>query len=156
MEASPNIILAITGAICALILIIFGLIIRLELRLKGLFRGKNAQDLEGLLADFAKTLDNFNNWSKETHNRMANFDYELTRSARHIGIVRFNPFQDAGGDQSSAIAILDDRRNGVVFSSIYGRDASRMYAKPIIKGNSQYHLSEEEKQAITKATIWEL
>lgn len=109
MEASPNIIFAIIGAIGALILIVFGLIIRLELRLKGLFRGKNAQDLESLLADFSKTLGNFDNWSKETHNRMANFDKELARSARHVGIVRFNPFQDAGGDQSSAIAILDDR-----------------------------------------------
>lgn len=152
MEASPNIILAVIAAIGALILIAFGLIIRLEFRLKRLFRGKNAQDLESLLADFAKALDSFDKWSKETHGRMANFDKELARSARHVGIVRFNPFQDAGGDQSSAIAILDDRQNGVVFSSIYGRDASRMYAKPVVGGNSTYHLSGEEREAITRAS----
>ena len=151
MQLDQNIVFIIAGILGVFILAALGLVIRLELRLKKLFRGSSIKDLEGLLADFAKALDNFDQWSKATNNRMGNFDRELARSARHVGIVRFNPFRDAGGDQSSAIAILDDNQNGVVLSSIYGRDSSRTYAKPIIKGNSQYLLSEEERQAIAKA-----
>lgn len=152
MESSQNLVLGVVGALGALILIALGMIIRLELRLKRLFRGKNAVDLENLLTDFAKALDSFDKWSKDAHSRMLNFDKELARSARHIGIVRFNPFKDAGGDQSAAIAILDDSHNGVVLSSIYGRDSSRTYAKPVVNGNSTYHLSEEEREAIARAS----
>ena len=151
MAVDQNAFFIIAGVLGVLILAALGLVIRLELRMKRLFKGSKAKDLEGLLADFAKTVDKFDNWSKNAHNRMENFDKELARSARHVGMVRFNPFRDAGGDQSSAIAILDDNRNGIVLSSIYGRDSSRMYAKPVIKGNSQYQLSDEEKQAISKA-----
>ena len=151
MAIDQNIVFIIAGGLGVLFLATLTLVIRLELRIKRLFRGSKAQDLEGLLADFAKALDGFDKWSKNAHSRMENFDKELVRSARHVGMVRFNPFRDAGGDQSSAIAILDDNRNGVVLSNIYGRDSSRMYAKPVIKGNSQYQLSDEEKQAISKA-----
>ena len=142
------IIAAVSGVLFLATLV---LIIRLELRLKKLFRGGKVQNLEGLLADFAKALNDFDKWSKTAHNRLDKFDGELARSARHVGIVRFNPFEDAGGDQSAAIAIIDDERNGIVLSSIYGRGASRIYAKPIMKGNSQYHLSDEEKEAIVRA-----
>ena len=151
MALDQNIFFITAGVLGVLALVTLGLVVRLELRLKKVFRGKKAGDLESLMGDFAKALDNFDRWSKNAHNRMDNFDKELVRSARHVGMVRFNPFRDAGGDQSSAVAILDDNRNGVVLSSIYGRDSSRMYAKPVIKGNSQYQLSDEEKQAISKA-----
>ncbi|MEK7090640.1 MAG: DUF4446 family protein [Patescibacteria group bacterium] len=152
MPGEQSIFFIIAAVSGVLFLVTLTLVIRLELRLKQLFRGGKAKNLEGLLADFAKALDEFDRWSKTAHNRLDKFDGELARSARHVGIVRFNPFEDAGGDQSAAIAILDDRRNGIVLSSIYSRGASRIYAKPIMKGNSQYNLSGEEREAISKAT----
>lgn len=151
MPGEQSIFFIIAAVSGVLFLATLALIIRLELRLKKLFRGGKVQNLEGLLADFAKALNDFDKWSKTAHNRLDKFDGELARSARHVGIVRFNPFEDAGGDQSAAIAILDDRCNGIVLSSIYSRGSSRIYAKPIMKGNSQYHLSDEEKEAIVRA-----
>ena len=57
-----------------------------------------------------------------------------------------------GGNQSFAIALLDGHNNGLVISSLYTREGTRIYAKPIIKGNSPRHpLTEEEKKAIAKA-----
>jgi len=68
-----------------------------------------------------------------------------------VGMIRFNPFSEAGGDQSFSIALLDEKNNGVVLTSHYLRDLNRVYAKPIKEGKSHYSLSKEEKQAIKKA-----
>jgi hypothetical protein len=70
------------------------------------------------------------------------------RSLQHIGMVRFNPFEDTGSDQSFAIALLDDSRDGVVISSLHGRANTRVFAKPVEGGASSHHLSDEEAQAI--------
>lgn len=76
----------------------------------------------------------------------------LSSHAGRVGIVRFNPFQDSGGDQSFSIAWVDDQVNGVVISSLYSRSGTRIYAKPLARGNSSYNLTEEEQEAIRQAT----
>lgn len=73
------------------------------------------------------------------------------RSLQHIGLVRFNPFEDTGSDQSFVIALLDDQRDGVVISSLHGRASTRLFAKPVAKGASSHALSTEEAQAISIA-----
>ena len=72
-------------------------------------------------------------------------------SLQHMGVVRFNPFHDTGGDQSFAIALVDGHGNGVVLSSLHARDVTRVYAKPLHKWESDYSLTDEEKQAIALA-----
>ena len=69
-------------------------------------------------------------------------------SLQHVGLVRFNPFEDTGSDQSFAIALLDDRRDGIVLSSLHGRGQTRVFAKPVEGGASTHTLSDEEAQAI--------
>jgi hypothetical protein len=69
-------------------------------------------------------------------------------SLQHVGMVRFNPFEDTGSDQSFAIALLDDRRDGIVLSSLHGRGQTRVFAKPVEGGESTHTLSDEEAQAI--------
>ena len=75
-------------------------------------------------------------------------DARSRRSLQHIGLVRFNPFEDTGSDQSFAIALLDDRRDGIVISSLHGRANTRVFAKPVSNGGSSHNLSDEESQAI--------
>ncbi len=69
-------------------------------------------------------------------------------SLQHVGLVRFNPFEDTGSDQSFVIALLDDRRDGIVLSSLHGRGQTRVFAKPVEHGRSSHALSSEEAQAI--------
>jgi len=75
-------------------------------------------------------------------------DRRSQRSLQHIGLVRFNPFDDTGSDQSFAIALLDDQRDGIVISSLHGRANTRVFAKPVADGGSPHNLSDEESQAI--------
>jgi hypothetical protein len=70
---------------------------------------------------------------------------------QYIGLVRYNPFEDAGGDQSFALALLDRQGDGVVISSLHGRTATRFYAKSVKGGASPLSLSNEEAKALKQA-----
>jgi hypothetical protein len=70
---------------------------------------------------------------------------------QHVGLVRYNPFQDTGGDQSFALALLDKQGDGVVISSLHSRTMTRFYAKPIKAGIAVVSLSEEEVKAVQQA-----
>jgi hypothetical protein len=73
------------------------------------------------------------------------------RTIQKVGVIRYNPFADTGGDQSFAIAMLDSLGNGVVLSSLHSRTDTRVFAKPVQGGRSRYQLSDEEQDAIKKA-----
>jgi uncharacterized protein DUF4446 len=73
------------------------------------------------------------------------------RGIQHIGLVRFNPFEDTGSDQSFALALLDARHSGLVVSSLHGRESTRVFAKAISDGRSTHPLSDEEAAAIRVA-----
>ena len=75
----------------------------------------------------------------------------MKRSFQKQAIIRYNPFKETGGNQSFTMAVLDFDKNGYVFTSIHGREADRVYAKPIIDGKSEHNLSAEEVEAIKKA-----
>ncbi len=74
-----------------------------------------------------------------------------SRSIQRVGVVRFNPFDDTGGDQSFAIALLNASGDGLVISSLFSRHGNRIYAKSILQGRSKYPLTTEEEQAIIHA-----
>jgi len=66
--------------------------------------------------------------------------------------IRFNPFEDTGGDQSFAIAFLDGANNGIVISSLHSRGGTRIYAKQVLGGKPKTHqFSKEEKEVVEKA-----
>ncbi|MBN1639662.1 MAG: DUF4446 family protein [Anaerolineae bacterium] len=76
----------------------------------------------------------------------------LQHALQWMGMVRYNPFRDTGGDQSFAWALVDGRGNGVVLSSLHSRTSTRMYAKPLHEWESSYSLTDEEQEAIARAS----
>ena len=107
--------------------------------------GESLQDL--LAAHIAKVVEVGTELErlKELHEYL---EVRSRGSLQHVGLVRFNPFEDTGSDQSFAIALLDDRRDGIVLSSLHGRGGTRTFAKPVEAGQSTHTLSDEEAQAI--------
>lgn len=82
---------------------------------------------------------------------LENLEKETKFSIQKVGIVRFNPFSEIGGNQSFSIVLLDGNNNGFVITGLYTREGNRVYAKPIKDGRSEYLLSKEEKEAIKQA-----
>ena len=75
----------------------------------------------------------------------------LSNALTKVAIVRFRSFEDMGSDLSYAVAMLDSHNNGVVLSSIFAREDSRSYAKPIVNGTSTYTMTSEEEDALRQA-----
>jgi len=84
--------------------------------------------------------------------RTAILEVAQRRSFQRVGLVRYNPFEETGGNQSFALALLDADGDGWVLSSLHARAGTRMYAKSIKGGRSEAGLSSEETAAITQAT----
>ena len=76
---------------------------------------------------------------------------QLQHAVQRVGLVRFNPFSDTGGDQSFSIALLDGQNDGLVISSLFSRSETRVFAKPVQNGQSKYNLTAEEEEAIQLA-----
>jgi Protein of unknown function (DUF4446) len=85
---------------------------------------------------------------REEHDRVV---AQMPSVIRHVGLVRFSPFRDTGGDQSFTLALLDGRGDGVVVTALHSRHDSRLYAKPIESGSSPYSLTPEEREAMERA-----
>jgi len=108
---------------------------------------KEPKDLKEVLKELKSLGDNLNRVSADLEiiKKLQNI------SVQKVGMVRFNPFREVGGDQSFSLALLDKGNSGVVITSLYTREGNRVYGKPVKEGNSEYSLSEEEKKAIEKS-----
>jgi len=113
-----------------------------------LVRGQDGGTLHDRLVGSAEQAVRATERMNEMEAMHAVIDQRTRRSLQHIGLVRFNPFEDTGSDQSFAIALLDDQRDGIVLSSLHGRTNTRLFAKPVADGASPHNLSDEETQAI--------
>lgn len=117
------------------------------------FQGKEGKNLEDLIIKNSCDIKDLDKEIQELYN-ISNKIHNLSLKSIHkFGVVRFNPFGDIGGDQSFCAAFLDGKNNGLVISSLHTKEGTRVYSKPVVKGESEkYQLTEEEKQAIKLVT----
>jgi uncharacterized protein DUF4446 len=108
-------------------------------------------DLEAVVESAMKRLDELGRRVDGLGGRLPLVEEQGKRAVQHVGIVRFNPFEDTGGNQSFALALLDSQRDGFVVSSLHSRQNTRIYLKAITAGRSETALSDEESEALRKA-----
>ncbi|MCY0878130.1 MAG: DUF4446 family protein [Firmicutes bacterium] len=143
---------AILGVL-ALILGIWSMAVAYRLRSRYLktFGADNPADVEALIANLHEKLDAAVDQFDALGGRVDRLDARVTDAISRVGLVRFNPFEDTGSDLSFSAALLNDHGDGLILTSLWGRDEVRLYAKPIEKHESRYVLSQEEKQALDLA-----
>lgn len=133
-----------------LFLINFIWIIKTESRLKRFFLGKKGKDLEDTIIMLENEINILKNAKEKTEKEIAILHQKLRKSIRGLEILRFNPFPDQGSNQSFAIGMLNEDKDGIVISSLYSRERMSVFAKPIKNGKSEYELSDEEKEVLKK------
>lgn len=111
----------------------------------------NGKNIEEDLENYMYRVERVERQNAEIISYCKNLDEEVAKCIQKVGIVRYSAFKDTGSDLSFAVAMLDENNDGVVFNGIYSREMSNIYAKPVKNGNSEYTLSEEEKEAIRRA-----
>ncbi|MBP6884679.1 MAG: DUF4446 family protein [Candidatus Pacebacteria bacterium] len=147
---STNVVI-LFGVAFALILVILLFVVRIEIRLKKLFKGSKAHTLESLMQELVEKVQNLQNESAVHNANISNIVERLTKQGHSVKLLRFNPFPDVGGNQSFAVAIINENGDGVVFSSLYSRERMSVFAKPVVKGTSDIELSDEEKTVVADA-----
>lgn len=120
-------------------------------RIKMLFKGTKVADLEGIIFEQIKRLRQTEKSLEELNDFCQYLEKMSLKGLQKISVVRFNPFNDTGGDQSFAIACLDAENNGFTLTSLFTREGTRIYSKPIRNSESTYPLTNEEKEAIEMA-----
>jgi hypothetical protein len=125
------------------------LIGKLKKKNEELFLGNNAKNLEELITGQAKSLKTLDKDIQELYNISNQINNLSFKSLHKVGVIRFNPFKDLGGDQSFSIALLNGKNDGFVLSSLHTREGTRIYSKAITSGISEKHpLTGEEEEAI--------
>ena len=124
---------------------------RLRRRLRGILDDSGTAGLDEVLGHQTKRIDALGDRIEGLDALQRELQAAARLALQRVGVVRFNPFTDSGGDQSFAIALLDDSGTGIVVSSLHGRAETRIFAKQIAKGRSAHALSDEEQQAIRAA-----
>jgi len=113
---------------------------------------KNVTLLE-LLSDVLDKEKKLSQNLSETSKKVEGLIFDSQFYIQKIGLVRFNPFNDTGGDQSFILALTDTEESGVVISGLHTRNGTRWYAKKIEHGQGVEHeLSNDEMKAIKSAT----
>ena len=140
------------GAMALIIIALFGWIIWLQNKLGKLLVGKskNLDESFALLNKEITELNKFRTVAEETFKKN---DIRLKKTISGVETIRFNPFKGdgSGGNQSFATAFLNEDKNGVIISSMYGRERMSIFAKPVKNLISEYELTAEEKEAMNKA-----
>lgn len=112
-------------------------------------RGVEGKSLQELLEILVREVKLSRKELTEVAKRLDLVESDGKFHIQKIGLRRFNPFNDTGGDQSFILALVDDNNTGVVISGLYSRAGTRWYAKQVIKGKGAEHeLSAEEVKAL--------
>ncbi|MDD3072685.1 MAG: DUF4446 family protein [Candidatus Pacebacteria bacterium] len=98
---------------------------------------------------YLKKLDEENNRLKKEIEKIKEESFYFIKK---MDVIRYNPFSTIGGNQSFSVIFLNKNNDGAIITGLYAEGGSRVYAKPIEKGNSKYSLSKEEEQLLRETT----
>lgn len=124
---------------------------RLDHVRKQFFSSGLKKDLEQVLVDQNRTITAITKNLENLKNDLGNLSTLNKNNIQKVGLVRFNPFDDAGGNMSFTLALLNNHDDGVIISSLHNREGTRIYSKNIKGGASESKLTEEEIEAIKEA-----
>jgi hypothetical protein len=116
-----------------------------------LLKGSTGDSLEKLLLDHLRDRMELRNQLEAAEARIGTLEAKLQTAKRHLGLVRYDAFEEVGGSQSFALALFDDNGNGALVTSLVGRSDCRVFCKPLVGGRSERSLSREDERAMEEA-----
>lgn len=129
---------------------------RLRKRYVQTMNGTTTIDVESAMITMQDKVRAIEGEQKQTKEAVKIIHGTLAKMKANIGIYKYSAFSEGGSDLSFSVAILDETKDGVVLTGIHSREQAYIYAKPIVKGESKYSLSPEEKEAISRSSLKEL
>lgn len=160
IELTQEMILILLGVLAVAVVVLFILCIVLFVKINkqkkryDFFMGANRRpthNLETKIEEYFETSKEIESKYAKLLDMVTDMDKTDKSKIQKVGLIRYNPFDEMGGNLCFALALLDGNDNGVVLNGIHSRTGSFTYAKPIEMGVSTYMLSEEEIKAVDVA-----
>jgi hypothetical protein len=85
---------------------------------------------------------------KDLRSEIASIQEASKLNIQRVGLIKFNPFNETGGDHSFSLALLDGNKNGIIITSLHTRERTRLYVKDVVSGKAKIELSKEEAKAL--------
>lgn len=146
IAAALSIFLSILATIFASVAL--GRARRLKRRYRKLMTGENGADLEQMVLKHSQQANAALSQLRTIEEQIADHERRLRNKTNAPKVLRYNAFGEQGNDLSFTFALVDEEGNGAVLSSIFGREDSRVYAKPIASSDSTYTLTDEERSTV--------
>ncbi|RJR25153.1 DUF4446 family protein [Candidatus Microgenomates bacterium] len=151
-DFSSSTLLVLTLVVFAWLGAITFLLVRIYRTFSRLTKGASDKDLKTLLEELLGQVKKNQEKDTDLEKSLLETQKEALLHIQKVGLIRYNPFADTGGNQSFVLALLDGNNNGVVITSLHSRESTRVFSKPVIAGKeSEFEFSKEEVQAISEA-----
>jgi len=144
--------LALSGILLVWVIILTVLYVKAVRHYQKLTVGVTKENLMKVLEEHFSRIENLEEATNTIKDDIEGIRKEDLTHIQRIGLIRFNPFGEVGGNQSFALALLNDHGDGFVVSSLHSRETTRIYGKPVKNfSDAGFEFSTEEKQAVETA-----
>lgn len=145
VETFPSIPLAVG------IIVILFYVVYLHTKINRFTRGENGASLEELIKKCVDSVAEIEERNELISKHALSLDDRVSHALRNAQTIRYKAFEANGSNQSFSIALLNEKGNGVIISTLHARDRISTFAKPIEKYLSTHDLTDEEKTVIDQA-----
>lgn len=145
------------GIICALLILFVVYIIvlvkyvKLKNKYSKFMQGKNAKSLESEIIGVCQDIKLLKGTADRNKKDIRILYKNMESAIQKTGIVKYDAFNQMGGQLSFSLALLDENNNGFILNSVHSAEGCYSYTKEIIGGKCAIDLGEEEKQALALA-----
>lgn len=125
--------------------------VKLTNRMNAFMLGKDASSLEEEITDLFAINKNIVEKVRENRKDIRKIYRKFTKAIQKVGIVKYDAYQQMGGDLSFSMALLDEENNGFIMNSVHSTEGCYTYTKEVRDGRCDLELGNEERIALEKA-----
>ena len=125
--------------------------VKLNNRMNSFMLGKDASSLEEEITDLFAINKNIVEKVRENRKDIKKIYRKFTKAIQKVGIVKYDAYQQMGGDLSFSMALLDEENNGFIMNSVHSTEGCYTYTKEVRDGKCDLELGNEERIALEKA-----
>lgn len=129
---------------------------RLKNKYNSFMKGKDGKNLEERFIERFSELDKILELVDKNKKDMFEINRKASKTFQKMGVVKYDAFDEMGGNLSFALTMLDDNNNGWILNVLHSTDGSYSYIKEIVNGQSYVELGEEERESLDRAIYQEV
>ena len=133
------------------LLILTWLVFRQKSFFNNLFPQEKGRDIRNKFKEVIEAISGFEKDNQILERKLTGFKKDSLDNFSRMAVLKYNPYNDTGGDQSFSLVILNGKMDGVLITSLHSRSGTRTYLKNIKSGKSELELSKEEKKVLEQA-----